>query len=94
MINSMTGFASGEVALAAGELAWELRSVNHRYLETQFKLPEGFRSLEPALRDLAGGKLLRGKLDATLQFRPPASAVARLHSTGSMTGTPISFSSD
>ena len=54
MINSMTGFASGAVSTAAGELSWELRSVNHRYLETQFKLPEGFRSLEPALRDIIG----------------------------------------
>jgi uncharacterized protein (TIGR00255 family) len=79
MINSMTGFASGEATAEAGEISWELRSVNHRYLEAQFKLPEGFRTLEPALRDLASSKLLRGKLDATLQFRPSASAVASLH---------------
>ncbi|MGI9289811.1 MAG: YicC/YloC family endoribonuclease [Gammaproteobacteria bacterium] len=79
MINSMTGFASAAVSTAAGELSWELRSVNHRYLETQFKLPEGFRSLEPALRDITGNKLLRGKLDASLQFRPAAEAAAKIH---------------
>jgi len=69
MTRSMTGFASDQTTTAAGELLWELRTVNHRYLEMQFKLPEGFRALEPALRDLVAGKLKRGKLDASLQFR-------------------------
>ncbi len=78
MINSMTGFASGELATAAGSLQWELRSVNHRYLETQFKLPDGFRTLEPLLRELVTGKLLRGKLDANLQFRPTSEAASNL----------------
>jgi uncharacterized protein (TIGR00255 family) len=78
MTNSMTGFASGEATTGQGELLWELRTVNHRYLETQFKLPEGFRSLEPALRDLAATKLKRGKLDATLLFRPTAAVGADL----------------
>ncbi|MDB4307947.1 hypothetical protein N9985_01520, partial [Gammaproteobacteria bacterium] len=66
----MTGFASGEITTSHGQLLWELRTVNHRYLETQFRLPEGFRTLEPQLRDLAASKLKRGKLDASLQFRP------------------------
>ena len=79
MINSMTGFASGESSTAAGLLSWELRSVNHRYLESQFKLPEGFRSLEPALREIVSSKLLRGKVDANLQFRPSADATAAIH---------------
>ena len=70
MIYSMTGFASGERSTDSGELAWEVRTVNHRYLEAQLKLPEGFRSLEAELRDLVTAKLKRGKLDATLQFRP------------------------
>ncbi len=50
MINSMTGFASCEQSTEHGELTWELRTVNHRYLEAQFKLPDGFRALEPGLR--------------------------------------------
>lgn len=78
MINSMTGFANGECSTAQGELLWELRTVNHRYFEAQFKLPDGFRAIENELRDLAAGKLRRGKLDATLQFRPAAAAGASL----------------
>jgi len=77
-MNSMTGFASSEASTPAGELAWEIRSVNHRYLEAQFKLPDGFRALEPALRELVGAKLLRGKVDAALQFRPSAAAASSL----------------
>ena len=60
-INSMTGFASAETTTGAGDLSWELRSVNHRYLEVQLKLPEGFRGLESALRDEIGGQLLRAE---------------------------------
>jgi uncharacterized protein (TIGR00255 family) len=78
MIKSMTGFASGEFSTDQGELFWELRSVNHRYFEAQFKLPDGFRAIETELRDLAASKLRRGKLDASLQFRPAMAAGASL----------------
>jgi uncharacterized protein (TIGR00255 family) len=78
MINSMTGFASADLSTDHGDLLWEIRTVNHRYLETQFKLPDGFRALEPKLRDLAASQLKRGKLDATLQFRPATQAKAGL----------------
>ncbi len=78
MIHSMTGFASGELDTEQGVLLWELRSVNHRYLEMQFKLPDGFRALEPALRDLISARLRRGKVDASLQFRASSEAAARL----------------
>ncbi len=83
MINSMTGFASGEQSTGRGELQWEVRTVNHRYLEAQFKLPEGFRALESELRELVNAKLKRGKLDATLQFRPfvPAGESLQINST-------------
>jgi len=70
VIYSMTGFASGETVVDAGALSWELRTVNHRYLETSFRLPDGFRSLEDRFRKRVGKQLKRGKLDATLQFRP------------------------
>lgn len=76
MIHSMTGFASGETETAHGTLLWELRSVNHRYLETQFKLPDGFRALEPQLRETMAARLRRGKVDAILQFRPARAAAA------------------
>jgi uncharacterized protein (TIGR00255 family) len=65
----MTGFARDERALPQGVLAWELRSVNHRYLEISLRLPDEVRSLEGDLRQAIAAKLRRGKLDATLVFR-------------------------
>ena len=89
MINSMTGFASGEITTSHGQLLWELRTVNHRYLEAQFRLPEGFRALESQLRDLATGKLKRGKLDASLQFRPAVKPEAALQINEALAQTVI-----
>ena len=51
MIHSMTGFARTEARGPYGRLAFELRSVNHRYLEMQLRLPEEFRPLEAAIRE-------------------------------------------
>ncbi|MGD8573374.1 MAG: YicC/YloC family endoribonuclease [Gammaproteobacteria bacterium] len=68
MIRSMTGFARGEDRGEGGVLAWEVRSVNHRYLETHLRLPEEFRPLEPAVRELVGRRLGRGKVDCQLRF--------------------------
>ncbi len=69
MLHSMTGFAQAEQQLAEGVLSWELRSINHRYLEVQLRLPEGWRSLEPKFREIVGQRLARGKVDGTLSFR-------------------------
>ena len=74
MIRSMTGFASVERQYEFGRLAWELRSVNHRYLELGLRLPEEFRVLEPEIRRLLGEHLSRGKVDAALRFTPAAGA--------------------
>ncbi|MDJ0926346.1 MAG: YicC/YloC family endoribonuclease [Gammaproteobacteria bacterium] len=68
MIHSMTGFARAETQHDRGQLRWELRSVNHRYLDMQFRLPEGFRSLEPEFRAVVAGQIKRGKVDATLNL--------------------------
>jgi uncharacterized protein (TIGR00255 family) len=68
MIHSMTGFTGVELPVAKGRLAWEIRSVNHRYLEIGLRLPEEFRSLEPAIRELLGQQLSRGKVDASLRL--------------------------
>ena len=76
MIRSMTGFASAERVFDFGRLTWELRSVNHRYLEIGFRLPEEFRSLEPEIRRILGDHLSRGKVDATLRFTPSADAAS------------------
>jgi uncharacterized protein (TIGR00255 family) len=67
MIRSMTAFARVDLPLASGSLQWEIRSVNHRYLEVQFRLPDAFRELEFPLRDQVRSKLKRGKVDATLR---------------------------
>jgi uncharacterized protein (TIGR00255 family) len=70
MIRSMTAFASAETETKWGSLAFELRSVNHRYLELNPRLPEELRAIEPALRERVAAKLTRGKVDVNLRFRP------------------------
>ena len=74
MIRSMTGFARRDRAGEFGTLIWELRTVNHRYLEVSQRLPEEFRSAEAEFRQTIGNSVRRGKLDATLQFRSTAGA--------------------
>jgi uncharacterized protein (TIGR00255 family) len=76
MIRSMTGYARAEQQGPWGRLSWELRSVNHRYLDLQIKLPDEFRVLESELRVLAGGKIGRGKVEAGLRFNREAAATA------------------
>ncbi|NNK37201.1 MAG: YicC family protein [Xanthomonadales bacterium] len=76
MIRSMTGFASAERQYEFGRMTWEVRSVNHRYLEIGFRVPEEFRVLEPEIRRILGEFLSRGKVDAALRFVPAASAVS------------------
>jgi len=69
MTSSMTGFASREAHGPYGQLTCELRSVNHRYLESGFRLPEELRSLEVELRQSVARELRRGKVDCTLHLR-------------------------
>lgn len=64
MASSMTAFARAE----SGNVTWELRSVNHRFLELSFRLPEGLRDLEQTFRQAAKKHLNRGKVDATLRI--------------------------
>jgi uncharacterized protein (TIGR00255 family) len=68
MIYSMTGFAAVTQELEQGSLSLELRSVNSRYLETHFRLDESLRALEPALREIIGAALSRGKVECRLNF--------------------------
>ena len=69
MLHSMTGFARESVESDIGTLAWEIRAVNHRYLDVQFKLPEDLRPNEPTFRQQASKVLGRGKIDCALYFR-------------------------
>ena len=69
MLHSMTGFARESVETALGTLTWEIRAVNHRYLDVQFKLPEELRPKEQSFRQQASAVLGRGKVECGLYFR-------------------------
>lgn len=68
MIHSMTAFSRVEVKGDWGNAIWEIRSVNQRFLETYFRLPEQFRSVEPVLRERFRKALNRGKVECGLRF--------------------------
>jgi uncharacterized protein (TIGR00255 family) len=70
MIASMTGFTRREASGPWGTLVCELRSVNHRFLECGFRLPDELRVTEPDLRQIATRELKRGKVDCTVSYRP------------------------
>jgi uncharacterized protein (TIGR00255 family) len=70
MIRSMTGFARREQQFPWGLIAWELKTVNHRFLEIGCRLPDEFRVAESDFRQIVAGSVRRGKVDSTLHFRP------------------------
>lgn len=78
MIYSMTAFARNELKAEWGTAVWEIRSVNQRYLETYFRLPEQFRGLEPLIRERLRKKLQRGKVECSLKFNTDPGAVGEL----------------
>ena len=69
MMRSMTAFARVSGEKAGAELTWELRSVNHRYLEIFIRLPDELRALEPLIRERVNARLGRGKLECVLRWR-------------------------
>ena len=79
MIRSMTGFARVERQGDWGALHWELRSVNHRYLDISLRLPEELRAQESVLRQrIADSGLRRGKLDAQLRLASASNAAGAM----------------
>ncbi len=76
MIRSMTGFARRERQFPWGLLAWELKTVNHRFLEMGCRLPEEFRAGEAEFRQAVAGAVRRGKVECSLHFRPAAATDA------------------
>jgi uncharacterized protein (TIGR00255 family) len=70
MIRSMTGFARRERQFPWGLLAWELKTVNHRFLEVGCRLPEEFRVGEAEFRQSIAASIRRGKVECSLHFRP------------------------
>jgi len=69
MIKSMTAFAKQQTQSIAGLICWEVRSVNQRFLDINFRLPETFRDLEWQLRELIKQYLQRGKIDVSLRYQ-------------------------
>ncbi|MCG7899888.1 MAG: YicC family protein [Candidatus Thiodiazotropha lotti] len=78
MISSMTAFAREEYRGELGNMSWEIRSVNHRYLEAFLRLPEELRALEPNIRERLNNRLGRGKLDVSLKYKAGTSGDASL----------------
>ncbi|MCU7915082.1 MAG: YicC family protein [Candidatus Thiodiazotropha sp. (ex Gloverina cf. vestifex)] len=78
MISSMTAFAREEYRGKLGAMSWEIRSVNHRYLEAYLRLPEELRVLESNVRERLNTRLGRGKLDVSLKFKPGVDAESGL----------------
>jgi len=74
MIASMTGFAAAAHESAQGSLGVELKTVNHRYLEFQTRIPEELRPLEPAMREAVAARLTRGKVDCRVTYTPTSTA--------------------
>ncbi len=68
MTKSMTAFARTQQSLDEGELIWEIRSVNHRFLELHIKMPEDFRASEMRFREMLQQRLKRGKVECCLRF--------------------------
>ena len=79
MIYSMTAYARKEIKSDWGNAVWEIRSVNQRYLETYFRLPEQFRGLEPILRERFRKRLARGKVECHLRFDANTKAQSALN---------------
>ena len=78
MVASMTAFGRMERTGEGGSVVWEVRSVNHRYLEMAVRLPEDLRGLEAAVRERIAGKVQRGKVDCQLRYERDAGAEAAL----------------
>ncbi|MFY9315045.1 MAG: YicC/YloC family endoribonuclease, partial [Burkholderiales bacterium] len=80
MIHSMTGYAVASADSPRGALQLELRSVNSRFLDLQFRVAEELRAAEPLLRELIGARIARGKVDCRLSLgAAPKTDVARLN---------------
>jgi len=78
MITSMTGYAAATRDLPTASLAAELKSVNGRFLDVQFRLTEELRTVEPALRELIQARVGRGKVECRVSVTPPTGAAPRI----------------
>ena len=79
MINSMTAFARTQSNGDWGTVVWEVKSVNHRYLEISMRLPDALRSLETKVRESVTIQLARGKIEIFAKYTPGAAMIGQLH---------------
>ena len=84
MLRSMTAFARIESQHEPGGIQWEIRSVNHRYLDVNLRLPEDLRKLDPKVRERIGARLNRGKVDCTLRVLANPAATGGLAVDGDL----------
>jgi len=84
MIYSMTGYAARTRDVERGALHIELKSVNSRYLDFHFRVCEELRVVEPALRELIGARLSRGKVECRVNFVPAAARAQQLNLNGEL----------
>ncbi|WP_454780665.1 YicC/YloC family endoribonuclease [Legionella sp. WA2022007384] len=73
MLQSMTAFSRVQQQIEEGHFCWEIKSVNHRYLDVSFRLPESFRFIEPQLRHALRDVINRGKLECQLKYQDTSS---------------------
>jgi len=69
VLKSMTAFSRQEEVNEWGTIVWEIRSVNHRYLDLSIRIPEELRNIETKARDLLNASLSRGKVEASLRYK-------------------------
>lgn len=79
MLLSMTAFSRQQLDQDWGSITWEIRSVNHRYLEASVRVPELFRSLENSIRETVRKKLSRGKVECQLRYQAAENTTRDLH---------------
>ena len=70
MVQSMTGFANAEAEFQGVRIGWELRSVNHRFLDLSLRLPDDLKSLDGECRERVSRSISRGKVDCSLRLKP------------------------
>lgn len=78
MTRSMTAFATLSDQQDWGLLVWEIRSVNHRYLDVSLRMPDDFRGLEMTVRERIAARMQRGKIDCTLRFKSTSDLAANI----------------
>ena len=79
MLNSMTGFARETADTPFGTMTCEMRAVNHRFLDIQFRLPEELRAKEIELRNRIGESLKRGKVECSVYLKRGKADTAELN---------------